>query len=442
MHTVIKTGRGLNEHEDGALWYAIACGVLLAVAAAIRLRGLGSTLFEDEVWVAELVRQGGWHAHSYSTPPLFYAICRGWSAIRGFSNAALREPAAGFGIAVCAVPFLAPLPRLSRFAWSVLLAFSSPLLFYSARVKQYTIEAFAVTVLIVLFLHLQRKDSLISNVAFFAAAAVAVMTLYSAVFVLVPMAILCIRRPRTLAGFALVFALFGLAYVRWLAPGPESIRLHGDMTAYFAAKSRWITSLRSFFSGTMHWTGQAMNLVRFWWLAIALLVIIWLVRERNIQIAVLAFLPPLLIAAASTLHLYPYGEVRLMIVCFPALFLFAAESIGSMATRVPLLLLLLAPFVVSGAARDPYNETYMRVSDLRPMFDMITRSHLSGEAIYANPSFVAPLRYECPSLARDVRSAIERTPTRPGWYIQRSGAFDTGNANVVMRVGDVIAARW
>src|SRR5216684_2318369 len=75
-----------NERDDADLWYAIACGVLLAVAAAIRFRSLGTTLFEDEVWVAELVRNGGWHAHSWSTPPLFYAICRGWSSLRGVSN--------------------------------------------------------------------------------------------------------------------------------------------------------------------------------------------------------------------------------------------------------------------------------------------------------------------------------------------------------------------
>ncbi|HXH40007.1 MAG TPA: hypothetical protein VNN08_15355 [Thermoanaerobaculia bacterium] len=430
-----------NERDDADLWYAIAAGVLVAVAAAIRFRVLGTTLFEDEVWVAELVRQGGWHAHSYSTPPLFYAICRGWSALRGVSNAALREPAAIFGVALCAVPFLAPLPRVSRFAWSVLLAFSSPLLFYSARLKQYTIEAFAVTVLIVLFLHTRRNDSRLATVAFFAAGAIAVMTLYSPVFVLVPMAILCVRRPHMLMGFGLLFALFGLAYVRWLAPGPESIRLHGDMNAYFAANGRWITSPASFIAGTTHWCGQAMNLVRFWWLAVLLLMVAWLFRERNIVIALLALVPPLSVAAASTIHLYPYGEVRLMIFCLPALYLLVADSIASITRRVPVLLLLLAPFVLNGVARDPYNETYMHVDDLRPMFVMIAHSHTSGEAIYADPSFAASLRYECPAVAADIRSGTERTVTRPGWYIQRIPPFDSSGAKTVLRMGDVIAAR-
>jgi hypothetical protein len=430
-----------NERDDADLWYGIACGALLVFAAAIRFRNLGSTLFEDEVWVAELIRHGGWHAHSYSTPPLFYAMCRGWTAIRGISNTAIREPAAILGAALCAVPLFAPLTRTSRFVSAMLLAFSSPLLFYSGRAKQYTLEAFAVMLLIVLFLHVNRTGSRMVIIAFFAVGAVAVMTLYSPVFVLVPMALLCIRRPRLLAGFALLFALFGLAYLRWLAPGAESIRLHGDMNAYFAANGRWVTSPALLIAGTMHWVGQAMNLVRFWWLAATLLVMVWLVRERRLDIALIAVLPPVMVAAASTFRLYPYGEVRLMIFCLPALFLLLADSVASVARRLPLLLLLVVPFVIAGVAGDPYNRTYMHIDDLRPMFEMIARSSVPGEAIYADPSYGEPLRYECPALAANIRQGTQSTMTMPGWYIQRITTFRPGGAGVVMRIGDVMAAR-
>jgi hypothetical protein len=430
-----------NERDDADLWYAIACGLLLVFAAAVRFRALGTTLFEDEVWVAELVRRGGWHAHSWSTPPLFYAICRGWTSLRGFSNAALREPAAIFGVALCAVPLFAPLPRVSRFIWGILLAFSSPLLFYSGRIKQYTLEAFAVTVLIVLFLRMRQSGSWVITAAFFVAAALAVTTLYSPVFVLLAMAMLSIRRPRMMAGFALLFALFGIAYVRWLAPGAESIRLHGDMTAYFAANGRWITSPSLFTAGTMHWTGQAMNLVRFWWLAAALLAVAWVIRERNPVIAMLAIVPPLIAAAASTVHRYPYGEVRLMIFCLPALYLLFADALASAARRVPLLVLLAAPFVIAGVANDPYNATYMHIDDLRPMFEMIVRSHAPGEAIYADPSYAEPLRYECPALAASITPARETAATHAGWYIQPRRSFDAAGTTEIMRIGDVIAAR-
>jgi len=429
-----------NERDDADLWYAIACGLALVTAAAVRFRGLGATLFEDEVWVAELVRHGGWHAHSWSTPPLFYAICRGWTSLRGYSNATLREPAAIFGVAVCAVPLVAPSPRVTRVVWSVLLAFSSPLLFYSARIKQYTLEAFAAAVLIVLFLRVRQNGSTVLTATFFLAAAVAVTTLYSPVFVLIPMALLSIRRPRLLAGFALLFALFGVAYIRWLAPGAESIRLHGDMTAFFAANGRWITSPSLFTRGTMHWTGQAMNLVRFWWLAAGLIVAAWIVRERNGVIAMLAIAPPLIVAAASTVHRYPYGEVRLMIFCLPPLYLLLADALASVARRVPLLLLLIAPFVIAGVANDPYNATYMHVDDLRPMFDMIARAHAPGEAIYADPSYAAPLRYEVPGLAPSIQATAETAATKPGWHIQQRRSFNAEGTAVMMRLGDVIAA--
>ncbi len=184
-----------------------------------------------------------------------------------------------------------------------------------------------------------------------------------------------------------------------------------------------------------------MNLVRFWWLAVALLILTWLFRERNLIITMLALLPPLIVAAASTIHLYPYGEVRLMIFCFPALYLLVADAIASIGRRVPLLLLLLAPFVVSGVARDPYNATYMHVDDLRPMFDLILRSHTTLEPIYADPSFAASLRYDYPALATSIHSGTEQLVNGPGWYIQHARAFSWRGANVVMRIGDVIAVR-
>jgi hypothetical protein len=430
-----------NENDNAGLWYAIAFGVLLVAAAAIRFHALGTTFFEDEVWVADLIRHGGWHPHSYSTPPLFYAIGRAWSSLRGFSDQALREPAAFFGVALCAVPLFAPLPRFTRFAWAALLAFSSPLIFYSERLKQYTLEAFFATVLIVLFLRLRESQSALTIVIFFTASAAAVLTLYSPIFLLGAMAVISIRRPRLLTGFALVFALCGIAYLGWLKPGPESIRLHGDMTGFFTANGRWVTSPSLFVANTLHWMGQALNLIRFWWLAIGILVLVWIARERNAVLLLLAILPPLEVAAASVFRLYPYGEVRLMIVCFPALFLLIASSLAEAARRVPALMLLLAPIIFTGIGRDVYNDTYMHVYDLRPMFTMVAAGHHTGEAIYADPSFAAPLVYYYPGMTADIRWTVAGTTSLPGWYVQRAATFRATGSGTVLRSGDVIAVR-
>ena len=430
-----------NENDNAELWYAIAFSALLVVAAAIRFRALGTTFFEDEVWVADLIRHGGWHPHSYSTPPLFYAIGRAWSSVRGFSDQALREPAAFFGVALCAVPLFAPLPRLTRFSWAALLAFSSPLIFYSERLKQYTLEAFFATVLIVLFLRLRESQSALTLCVFFTVSAAAVLTLYSPIFILGAMAVVSIHRPRLLAGFALVLMLCGLAYLGWLKPGPESIRLHGDMTEFFTANGRWVTSPSLFIANTSHWMGQALNLIRFWWLVIGILVLVWIARERDAVLPLLAILPPLAVATASAFHLYPYGEVRLMIFCFPALFLLIAASLAGAARRIPALMLLLAPMIFLGIGRDVYNDTYMHVYDLRPMFTMIAADHHAGEAVYADPSFAAPLVYYYPEMAADIRSTVAVSAALPGWYVQKAATFRaTGNA-AVLRSGDVIAVR-
>jgi len=93
---------------DSAIWYSVACATVLAFAAVLRFCRLDVSLFEDEIWVAALARHGGWHAHSYSTPPLFYAIERMWAALRGTDPARLREPAAFFGVALAAIEKFQP----------------------------------------------------------------------------------------------------------------------------------------------------------------------------------------------------------------------------------------------------------------------------------------------------------------------------------------------
>jgi hypothetical protein len=265
------------------------------------------------------------------------------------------------------------------------------------------------------------------------------MTLYAPLFLLAAMAVVSIRRPRLLAGFALLFALGGFAYFGWLKPGQESIRLHGDMTGYFTASGRWVTSPSLFITNSLHWMGQSLNLVRFWWLAAGILVLVWLIRERNVVLPLLAILPPVAVAAASVFHLYPYGEVRLMIFCFPALFLLIAVSLAEAARRVPALTLLLAPFVLMGVSRDVYNDTYMHIDDLRPMYTMIAGGHAKGEAVYADPSFAAPLIYYYPWIAIDVRSGPTLTTAGPGWYIQRTATFRAAGERTALRIGDVTA---
>lgn len=416
-----------QETTGGNVWYAIAAGAILVFAAALRFRGLDASLFEDEVWVAELVRRGGWHAHAYLTPPLFYALER---LLPSASVVALRLIPAFFGVVAAAVPLFATTEsRLTRIVWSALMATSSPLVFYSTKVKQYPLEATIACALIVLFLRAWRRDTLMAWIPFFALSALAVMTLYEPLFLLAACGALCFRRPRLIPAFLGIAIAFALAYRGWLSAGPESTRLHGDMTAYFGANGRWITSPRLLLAGTMHWMGQAMNLVRGWWLVVGVLVLL----RRNWLFIALAALPPLFIAAASARHVYPYGEVRLMIACFPALYLLIADSLALVTRRAPLALLLLVPFALSTSR---YNDTYMHVYDLRALYDYVAANH-GAEAIHATPSLAAPLRFHHPEIGAFVVEWREGREAQPGWY---AGPAPVGRREGVLKICD--SAAW
>jgi len=429
------------EREDDGLWYALAAIALLTGAAAIRFAATGRTLFEDEVWVAALIRRGDLHPHTYNIPPLFYAIGRAWASLRGMSDTALREPPAAFGVLLGAIVFWAPLPRMTRFLWSVLLLFSSPLIFYSERLKQYTLEACAGTLLIVLYLRARENDALGPWLLFFTAAGASVLVLHTPVFIVmaIGLAVLLTRGWRRLLGFVVVGALAATAYFAYMAPGPSTPKLHGEMNAWFAETGRWINSPASLIANTKHWLGQAYNLTPFWWLLVIPLIALWMLTKHDIALITLTVVPPLIAAVASAFRFYPYGEVRLMIFCFPSLFLATADALATAARRVPVLLLAPLPFALIGAIRDPYNATYMGLSDLRTMFATVARS-APTETIYVDPSEAAPLAYYYPELRPRLRIGSLQTTEGAGWYIERGRGFDPRGAGIVIREGNIVAA--
>src|SRR5207237_4892086 len=126
-----------------------------------------------------------------------------------------------------------------------------------------------------------------------------------------------LRRLPLIAMFFGVGLVAAGAYVAYMAPGPETVKLHGDMTQWFTVTGRWTTSASSFVSNTTHWLGQAFNLTPLWWLFAAGLGLLWLAAKRDLPILAMAAVPPLIAVAGSIARVYPYGEVRLMLMCFP-----------------------------------------------------------------------------------------------------------------------------
>lgn len=419
------------------LWYWIACASVAVMAMLIRVGDLGVSLFEDEVWVAKLIRDGGLRPHTYSIPPLFYFLERAWVALRGLSDAAIREIPLFFGVATVALPFaagrLAPglLDHTTRFIWAVLLAASSPLVYYSTRMKQYTLEAFVATLLLLLFFGALTHGR---AAAFFITASIAVTVLVTPVFIVAAAGAVFLttehrRSPRFWIGFAVTGTAFLIAYFGWLAPGPETTRLHGDMTEWFAETGRWMSDPSAILPSTVHWLGQGFNLTRFWWAVVPLLIVWWLARGGAWRLLLFAAVPPAIIFAASVVRVYPYGEVRLMSFAYPAIYLVLASALARAARGRAWLLVLLVPFVFAHGA---YNRSYMSTYDLRGLFDFVARN---TTVVYADPRMRLPLRHHHPAL--DVRPMPP--VTLPGWYVQR--ADPPAGAGIVMRVGDVTAAR-
>lgn len=430
-----------DERHDGQFWFWTAVLLLLVLAAAIRFRDRGATLFEDELWVAVLLKRGGFAPHTFNIPPLFYGCMRLWTRLRGTADPVLREPAMFFGVLACAIPLAAPRPWRVRFLWSLLLAFSGPLIFYSTRLKQYTLEAAFVTALIVIFLHAYERGGTARWTSFFAAAAIGLATLHMAVFIVAAAGLLCLftrqtRRWPIVGGFALLAAIFAAAYVAYLAPGPMTTILHGDMGRFFTITGRWVDSPRSLVANTAFWAGHAMNMIPFWWIVVTALGILWLAAARNAATVVLCILPPAFAAAASVFHVYPYGEVRLMIFCFPAFYLLVAESLAFVSIRAPLILLAAVPFVMNGVTGETYN-AYMGVTDLRGMVAAVAHGHRAGEPILTEHSFTPVLAYYCPDCRADLHEGVADSAAAPGWYVQRTSHFDPGTNDIVFRNREV-----
>lgn len=430
--------------DESRAWFVAAAVAVLTCAAALRIADLGHSLFEDEVWVATLVRHGGLRPHTYATPPLFYCLMRGWAFVRGTSDVALREPAATFGVILCALPFFAPLPRMTRLLWSVLLAFSSPLLYYSDRVKQYTLEGCAVTLLLILFMRASEDDSRRLWIAFFSVAVVAVALLHTPIFVMVAAGGASLlrkrtRRPAILFGFAVIAAVWASAYFLFVAPGPETARVHGDMDAWFELTGRWVDSPRSLITNSTFWLGHALNLTRGGIACLLAVIVFWTVRERDWHTLTLALVPPAIAAAASTVHAYPYGEVRLMIYCFPGLYLIISRSVELLTRTRTLAALLIVPFVIAGVGNSPYPSTYMRTPDLRVIYTAVARSQ-PDEIIIADPSYAAPLLYYHPQLRDRTRVATVPDASSAGWYLQTASRFRS-RGSVVIEQGGVVATK-
>lgn len=407
--------------------------VILALVlggAMVRFAERENTFFGDEMWVLEFVGNGRYAPHAVPQPPLFFFSAVGASRICGMGEACLRAPAEIAAVLLTLVPLLMwRTTRLLRpvgaIVWTAILAFSSPVSFYAARVKQYPLEALGCAVLLWLFVRACEEEERWTPFAI--VAGVLVATLHAPIFLLAATgaAVLLLgrttrQRVRLVALHAALAAVFAAAYFGYIRPGPEVERYFGDLAEYFTTElpAFWDGSAGFVVSQTRLWLGQFLNITPGFAPALVIAVLAWVIhlaRRRDREsgaIAVAVLLPVVFVLLASAVRLYPYGEVRLMIFLLPGLSLaFALAAQWLVAQRrviaIPaaaVLLLLLGTFVLHGVRDDPYNASYMRIDDLRRAYAHLKARRVPGTPVAVFAFNARPLLHYVPIPTGDLVS--------------------------------------
>lgn len=416
--------RGVRDELPGARstppatrLFLIAMAVAVAGAAIHRQTFAGQTFFIDEIWVVRAVRDG-WFWPGMPQPPAFFWSLVAASRLCGPGESCLRTPALLYALLLTLVPLFAwrrgLLGAPAATAWTVLLAFSSPIVFYAGRVKQYPTEALGAAAILTAFLGVLAGTTRMRT--YFVLCAVLVPLLHSMPFVLLGTGLALtwvearsdIRRAfRVLRGHAALGAIFAVAYVAYIRPRAATTNTFGDLYDYFRANAEPVFfdgSSRFVVARTAHWLGHMLNLTPWMLIAAAAAIVFLLVRKRDVAtraIAAACIVPPVAVMLASAFHAYPYSEVRLMIFAAPGFFLLVALAVQELARTWRIAALVCAAigalFVVRELRLQPYNSTYMGVRNLHATYAFV-RAHLPpGTPVICRRPDAIPLSYYVPN---------------------------------------------
>jgi mannosyltransferase len=237
-HGARGRGGGLAE------WWPLAA--LLVLAAALRFSTLGlQSLWYDEafgpvhLFHPSLIATLEGIPRTENTPPLWYIL--EWAVIRvaGDGAVALRVLSALAGTATVAVAWAIGRELSGRRAAILtagLVAFSPLFVWYSQEARAYALYTFLVAVALWCFLRAERAPGRRRMAAFAAASALALLTHYFAVFLVVPMALWLVlagsreSRPRALAALAAIGAVGAALLPLALAQGGRGAEWIGKLT--------------------------------------------------------------------------------------------------------------------------------------------------------------------------------------------------------------------
>lgn len=219
--TALSTSTGRTR---SSLTLVTALGLLLALAAALRLHGLAyRDLWFDELGSVAMALTGNLWESEGGNPPLYFALLRIWMHIAGTDIAQIRVLSALFGVASVAALFWVAvelrLPAPARW-WGAFLLACSPLhLYYSQEARAYALLVLLLLLAIGSFLQAIRTGNRWSWVAHGLSVAAGLYTHN----MMIPMvgafwaAAVVLGAPRARwRGLALAHALAVVAYGPWL----------------------------------------------------------------------------------------------------------------------------------------------------------------------------------------------------------------------------------
>ncbi|MGH2862224.1 MAG: glycosyltransferase family 39 protein [Solirubrobacteraceae bacterium] len=272
--------------------------VLTALAALLRFYAIGRQGFwYDESYTSFLVSRGPGRMldlipHLESTPPLYYCVAWIWGRIFGFGPAALKSLSALCGTLTIPIAYAAArklLPsRRAAIIVAALTACNPLLVWYSQEARAYAMLVLCSAASLLAFAHARERPRTIAVVYWVIACALALVTHYYAVILIVPEAAWLLyehRRSRAIQLGVGAIVLVGLALL------PLVLEQEGAHNNDWIAKSSYLLRLRQvpalFLIGPETHARTLLKFLAFALIAISVGLLIWRSRRTERQRALL-----------------------------------------------------------------------------------------------------------------------------------------------------------
>lgn len=476
--------------------YRPVAGVIIALGAGLRIRqwAFGRSFWGDELYVAHNLRERGYLdlleplAFSQSAPPGWLWLERLALHLFGATEQSLRLVPLLFGLALLPlVGFFGRrlMPPPAALAALLLVAVAPFLISYSNELKQYSAEAFCVTLLVgMALLQIRHPLTWRGGIQFWASSLIASVLSTLAIPVAGALGVLigvhALARPgrpwgrrlRELGRFAVLMpawigAVLGM-YVFILAPALDDPHLN----AYWRGQSIYPYQPLTDVPATLDWiatTGRSLATVPFgtWsaWAVVPLLVIGAVLCRHHVNgLAVFILLVPLAVGLAGlAVSVYPFTG-RLALYAVPACLMLAGFAIASpKARRVPadevrwaagavLVLALALPQLAIDVAATAHPDrafeqgTGANVADYRTALRYLSAERRSGDVVLATRvSWNAQSYYGPPSDGYVTPAGPAGCPKRNVsallagrsrvWLFQVTDWEESENRDVIVRLG-------